>query len=123
MRPAGATRVFLKPDARELETIAEFQERRLETWRRVRVSLIAVVSGFAVLFFVCRGAHGTGDRFWLCAAAFAGVAIGIVHVTWTWKRFYRCPECEEALQMPFSQGGEVPLDPRACPNCGARLAA
>jgi hypothetical protein len=108
--------------ARERATIEEFQERRLECWRRIRPSLIAMVAGFAILFFYCGGVHGTDDRFLVCAAAFAGVAIAIVHMTWTWKRFYRCPECEEPLKMPFSQGGDVPLNPRTCPNCGARLA-
>ena len=98
-----------------MDAVAEFQSRRMETWRRVRLSLAVMALGFGYLFFGC-GEAGTSPM--PCIVAFAAVAVAIVHATFTCKRLYRCPVCEEVVKD--SEGG-VPFNPGACQNCGARL--
>jgi DNA-directed RNA polymerase subunit RPC12/RpoP len=98
-----------------MDTVAEFQSRRMETWRRVRFSLAVMAVGFGYLLFGCSGA---GTMSTLCIVAFAAVAVAIGHATFTWKRLYRCPACEEPVK---DNEGSVSLNPKACPNCGAKL--
>ena len=105
-----------------MDTIAEFQARRTEVWRRVRPSIIAMLVSFGVLFVFCDSVLPEPTRrFWLCFLAMLVVAGAIVHITVVWKRLYRCPACETPIMNPMSRGGDVPLNPRSCPNCGAQL--
>ena len=105
-----------------MDTIAEFQARRREAWRRIKYSVVIMLTGFAILFIFCVGAHSEATpRFWICGVAFAAVAIAIGHMAFTWKRMYRCPACEMPIMNRLSEGGDVPLNPRECPNCGAKL--
>ena len=77
--------------------------------------------GFGVLAF-CDGVTAEPTRkFWVCFSAFLAVVVAIAHITFTWKRLYRCPACETPVMNPLSRGGDVPFNPRACPNCGAKL--
>ncbi len=71
--------------------------------------------GFGYLFLVCAG---TGAMSTFCIVAFAAVFVAIAHTIFTWKRLYRCPSCEAPVK---DHANRVPLDPEACPNCGARL--
>jgi hypothetical protein len=96
-----------------MDTVAEFQSRRMETWRRVRLSLAVMAVGFVYLLFGCAGADSN-----LCIVAFAAVAVAIGHAAFTWKRYYRCPACEEPVR---DSEGSVPLNPKTCFNCGAKL--
>jgi hypothetical protein len=98
-----------------IDTVAEFRERRAETWRRVRYSLAIMALGFGYLFFVC---VRSGAMSSLCMVAFGVVVAAIGHATLTWIRFYRCPACEEPVR---DDDGGVPLNPKACRNCGAKL--
>ena len=102
-------------------TIEEFQERRAETWRRTRFPIVVMLAGFAYLFTCQECFDGPSRKLWSCMMAFFAVAGSIIHVTFTVKRFYRCPACEEMVRHSFIEGGEVPLDPDECPSCHARL--
>ena len=105
-----------------MDTIAKFQERRAETWRRVRIPVIVMLAGFLVLFFFSEGVRPEPTlRFWISFIAFISVVGAVAYVTFTWKRLYRCPECEAPVQNSFLRGGDVPLNPDSCPNCGVRL--
>ena len=105
-----------------MDTVAEFQMRRAKTWRHVRFSIFVMLAGFLVLLFHCEGVRPEPtSRFWICFIAFVLVAAAIVHITFTWKRLYRCPSCEAPIQNSFVHGGDVPFNPDVCPNCGVRL--
>ena len=105
-----------------MDTVAEFQKRRAATWRYVRFSIVVMLAGFLVLLFRCEGVlPEPTSQFWICFIAFAFVAAAIVHIAFAWKRFYRCPSCEAPVMNSIRRGGDVPLNPSVCPNCGARL--
>ena len=105
-----------------MDTAGEFQKRRANTWRHVRYSALVMLVGLLVLSFHCEGVRPEStSHFWICFIAFVLVAAAIAHISFTWKRLYRCPSCDVPVQNSFMKGGEIPLNPDVCPNCGARL--
>jgi len=111
----------ITPDGK-IDTVAEFQARRAEVWRRVRTWFVIIVASFAFLIFYCRDVLPEPTlHFWLCFPAFLLVIAGIAYCTFVWKRFYRCPKCEVPIMQTSGARRSVPLDPDVCENCGARL--
>lgn len=107
---------------RAMDTVAEFQQRRAKTWRHVRFSIFVMLASFLVLFFHCEGVQPEPTpRFWICFIASALVVATIAHISFAWKRSYRCPICEVPVMNSAMHGGNVPFNPNVCPNCGARL--
>lgn len=105
-----------------MDTVAEFQKRRAAMWRHTRISIAIILIGIIVSFFHCKGVQPEpGLRFWICLLSFLAVAAAIVHVTFAWKRLYRCPSCEVPVMNSLKRGGMVPFNPKDCPNCGVRL--
>ena len=81
-----------------------------------------MLAGFLALSFFCTGVKPEPTaHFWICFIAFLLVAVAIVHITFAWKRFYRCPSCEIPVKSSLKHGGDVPFNPDVCPNCGVRL--
>ena len=105
-----------------MDTVAEFQKRRAKTWRHVRFSIFIMLAGFLVFFFHCEGVRPEPtSHFWICFIAFVFIAAAIAHISFTWKRAYRCPGCEVPVMDSAMRGGNVPFNPSVCPNCGVRL--
>jgi hypothetical protein len=101
------------------ETVLEFQRRASLTWRRTRIWIALCVPAAIGLYWSQRAVELGSDRQqWLAIGCFAYIALAIIVCTFVARRHYRCPECEEFVAD--SDGG-IPLFPRACRNCGARL--
>ena len=106
---------------RKSNIVVEFQRRRAMVGRRGAFSFVIFIAGFAVLYS-CQGVRPEPTaHFWICFAAFAGMVGAVVHITFTVKRHYRCPSCEAPVVDSAADGGEVPLNPATCPNCGVQL--
>ena len=103
------------------EVVSEFQKRRDETWRRAKIPALVMLVGFAVLLMFPKGHPESGAQFWTLAGAFSAVAAAIGYLAFTWKRLYRCPNCEAPVMNSLRRGGDVPLNPDSCPSCGAVL--
>ena len=73
-----------------------------------------MAAGILYMVFGC----GTGTASAPCLIAFAATAGAIVYATFTWKRLYRCPACEEPVT---DSEGSIPVNPKSCAHCGARL--
>ena len=91
-------------------------------WRQGRFSALVVFAGFLVLFFYCPSAPPDAiSSFWICFGTFFFLGAAIAHISFTWKRSYRCPSCEIPVMNRLKHGGTVPFNPAVCPNCGVRL--
>ena len=100
--------------------IAEFQRRRNKTWQLTRPWFLVVAVGFGgfVIPFLFEI-----SELWTLNLVFGGfivAAVGIIRMTFIWKREYRCPACNRPIIIPGQYSG-VPVDPEECPRCGVRF--
>lgn len=101
------------------EHAAEFRARQSATWRRSKVWLLLVVAGFIGMLAAGEvdGSSSAG-RWSVALASFSGFALGIVMLTRAVLAHYRCPSCERSVVHALDG---VPLNPKTCPHCHARL--
>ena len=100
------------------DTATEFQARRLETWRLSKLWLFLTAVGFAGFYLVSKGDDQSAPGRFLCGLVFfsiTGIAIG--RLGFIVRDNYRCPNCNR----PQIYAGGVPIDPRVCRLCGAKL--
>ena len=105
-----------------MDTVLEFRKRASRTWRRTRVWLFLCIPAIIGLIWTWGYIEiGPNPRFWVFLASFGYLALAIGVCSFTVKRFYRCPQCEEVV-IGRSYGDRVVLlFPKECPKCGARL--
>lgn len=108
---------------------AEFQQRRIRTWKAVRWwLLIAAVGGGAFAI----GPQGTSLEITQAQFTFQLVCLVVVFVALFAAirgvtAHYRCPRCHAMPMTRMSGGGTfsvrygVDLNPSVCPKCGAHL--
>ena len=95
-----------------MDTVAEFRSRAALTWRRTRIWIWLCIPAVGGLIWSW---HPPRAIFLAC---FAYLALAIIVCTFTVRRHYRCPECEAVVT---DADGGIPLFPKACRKCGARL--
>ncbi|MGH8673991.1 MAG: hypothetical protein ACREVG_06750 [Burkholderiales bacterium] len=109
---------------------AEFQRRRLQTWKSIRWwLLLALIAGIAF----ARGPLGsdlemTQGQFTFMLVSFSVVCIAMIAAIRIVAANYRCPNCNSMPMRSMSGGGGgisyrtgVDLNPSTCPKCGAQL--
>src|SRR3954464_5331822 len=81
------------PTPEEAKIIDAFKERRAESWRQSRFSLIIVAFGIAYLGFACGSVFASIS----CGVVTAIVAATAFHASYVSGKLYRCPACEELV--------------------------
>jgi hypothetical protein len=100
------------------ETIAEFQNRRRQTWSIIRPWTFVTVGGFVLYAVAFTFAERLDDRLMtLFLGTFLVLFVSIGRISFTVTRLYRCPACDT---VPKDRG-KVLIDPTDCTICGARL--
>jgi len=102
-----------------IDTAAEFQKRRRETWRQIRPWVGIAAAVFTTFVFVVYFGSKLSELSNL-NLVFGGMAVAVVaavRINMVIRRTYRCPECDGVVMD--SDG--VPVDPAVCPKCGVRL--
>ena len=111
-------------------TVKEFQRRRKDTWRSVRVFLIlGFISAVGGAFF--GKFNNIGDTAGLLLGLLSALLffISILCIIYIIQKKYKCPSCKQVPMSgwanigPKSVGYErgVDLNPMKCTNCGAQL--
>jgi hypothetical protein len=133
----------------EPQTAVEFQRRRSQTWRAVRLWILlggAGIIGFCVPFWVNPAAKCVHQAFgsskctlstddmplWQLNLSFGSLIVAgasVIAATLAVRRYYRCPRCETIPLGSWTTLGPanfgmqwgVALNPSVCPKCGAIL--
>ena len=102
-----------------IDTAAEFQKRRWETWLQIRpwagISAALFATWILLTFFGSKL-----PELWslnLVCGSMAVAVVAAVRINMVIRRTYRCPECDGAV---IDSDG-VSVDPAVCPKCGLRL--
>ena len=100
------------------ELIEEFQRRRSEVWRRLRLWLLGVAPVFVVLPLVGDLQERSPLLFWAIILPAAGLAFfAAFRMVAAVKTLYRCPSCGKLA----TEKDGIALNPATCPHCGVHL--
>jgi hypothetical protein len=113
------------------DVIAEFQRRRIQTWKAVRWwLLLAVIAGVAFALSPQGSTlELTQGQFTFLLICFVVIAVSIIVAIRAVYAYYRCPICNIVPMRQMGAGGGggfsyrtgVDLNPSICPKCGAQL--
>jgi hypothetical protein len=117
--------------AAAIDVSAEFQRRRLATWRATRLWLLLGAAAGVAFSLGPKGSDAdmSEAQFTFMLVALVAIGVSLTVVVFSVRRLYRCPHCETVpmgsvgMLGPASFGVRrgVALNPYTCPNCGAKL--
>jgi len=102
------------------DSVARFQDRRSEAWRRSGRWAFGIVPIFVVIPILGSLEASGPVLFWSIVIPVAGLAFySAFRIVTTVNRLYRCPACEKLV----TEKDGIALNPSSCPYCGTALSA
>jgi hypothetical protein len=98
----------------------EFQHRRRLTFQRLKHWIVLMIIGFLSCIIITIGTINSDHDLMVLIfiALMVPTGTAVIAINLIISRYYRCPVCD---RIPYTSGmsGGLPLDPKACPHCGA----
>jgi len=107
----------------EAQVIVEWHQRRLATWRAIRVWIFVAIVFLVPLVYATKAPTITMASFLILAPSFLIVFFAVAIVGMHINEFYRCPRCNSVPKdvgvLGLSRG--IAFNPDRCSSCSARL--
>lgn len=113
---------MLKPFPQNLDTAKVFQAASQTCYRLSYPWVLATAAGVLGIGLTLLIRHNTAGLSELTTAkivfaCFCVIVASMIRIVLLQSKYLRCPACG---RMPTTDHG-MPIDPQACPKCGARL--